>query len=115
MGGGRVKPRRTLTVFALAAIAAAPSATAEPVGETWPSDPCQAAKASQNWLGHMFGASEKTLPANGGAPVACLAYPRRIEYHLANCHWVAQAYDGNWRQFEICKSPTGVWRTSGRS
>jgi hypothetical protein len=49
----------------------------------------------------------------GPAAVQCLAYPRRIGYHRANCHWVRRPGAGG-AAFEMCRGHDGVWRPSGR-
>lgn len=46
--------------------------------------------------------------------VRCTAYPKRISYHRANCHWVNEYYGGRNHNFEVCRGRDGVWRPSGR-
>ncbi len=47
--------------------------------------------------------------------VRCLAYPRRIGHHRADCRWVQERYRGRDHDFEVCRGGDGVWRPSGRA
>ena len=51
----------------------------------------------------------------GKSSVRCLAYPRRISYHHANCRWVQEYHGGRYNDFEVCRGGDGVWRPSGRA
>jgi len=99
----RRSTKRTLSLAAALAIAAAPlAAHAQPPGAYWTGDICRQPQGAAG-------------QSSGRGLVQCVAYPPRIETHEHNCRWVQDAYAGATHLFEVCRGPDGVWRPNGRS
>ncbi|MFN3514150.1 MAG: glycine zipper 2TM domain-containing protein [Phenylobacterium sp.] len=53
--------------------------------------------------------------ATQGAAVQRSSQQRNVYAQPSNCRWVQDQYGGRTHSFEVCRSPDGVWRPSGRS